>query len=73
MASNAQKLSAAAEFILDAPPGEMSEVLGGKNSSSPYPGHAWLTVGGIQISERFWRRIQITNLGLRWRSIILNS
>jgi len=28
MASNAQKLSAAAEFILDAPPGEMSEVLG---------------------------------------------
>jgi hypothetical protein len=29
MASNAQKLSAAAEFIKDAPPGEMNEVLGG--------------------------------------------
>jgi hypothetical protein len=29
MASNAQKLSAAAEFISDAPPGEMTEVLAG--------------------------------------------
>ena len=29
MASNAQKLSAAAEFINDAPPGEMAEVLAG--------------------------------------------
>jgi hypothetical protein len=29
MASNAQKLSAATEFINDAPPGEMTEVLGG--------------------------------------------
>jgi hypothetical protein len=29
MASNAQKLSAAAEFINDAPPGEMNEVLAG--------------------------------------------
>ena len=29
MASNTQKLSAAAEFINDAPPGEMAEVLAG--------------------------------------------
>jgi len=33
MASNAQKLSAASEFIADAPPGEMNEVLAGKYSS----------------------------------------
>jgi len=63
MASNAQKLSAAAEFILDAPPGEMSEVLGGKNSSSPYPGHAWLTVGGYRYpndsGEEFRSRIWV--------------
>jgi len=30
MASNAQKLSAASEFIADVPPGEMNEVLSGK-------------------------------------------
>jgi hypothetical protein len=35
MASNAQKLSAAAEFINDAPPGEMTEVLGGNFLLSP--------------------------------------
>jgi hypothetical protein len=29
MASNAQKLSAASEFIADTPPGEMNEVLAG--------------------------------------------
>jgi len=34
MASNAQKLSAAAEFINDAPPGEMNEVLGGTSLPS---------------------------------------
>jgi hypothetical protein len=34
MASNAQKLSAAAEFINDAPPGEMNEVLAGNVSFS---------------------------------------
>ena len=32
MASNAQKLSAATEFINDAPPGEMTEVLGGTST-----------------------------------------
>ena len=34
MASNAQKLSAASEFISDAPPGEMNEVLNGTLPSS---------------------------------------
>jgi hypothetical protein len=35
MASNAQKLSAAAEFINDAPPGEINEVLAGSNPVIP--------------------------------------
>jgi len=32
--ANAQKLSAAAEFIKDAPPGEITEVLAGTTSTS---------------------------------------
>jgi hypothetical protein len=36
MASNAQKLSAAAEFIKDAPPGEMTEVLAGEDPPVPF-------------------------------------
>jgi hypothetical protein len=36
MASNAQKLSAAAEFIKDAPPGEMTEVLAGELPPVPF-------------------------------------
>ena len=37
MASNAQKLSAAAQFIKDAPPGEMQRVLDGTESRLNMP------------------------------------
>jgi len=37
MASNAQKLSAAAQFIKDAPPGEMQRVLDGAETHLKMP------------------------------------
>ena len=66
MASNAQKLSAAAEFIDDAPPGEMNEVLSG---TSPSP---WAELKA-KIFERFLKRSQTMNSNLLWENTIQSN
>lgn len=63
MASNAQKLSAAAKFISDAPPGEMLEVLAGRAVLSTL----------TKTFELLWKKTPMTNLNRLWRSITLSN
>jgi len=69
MASNAQKLSAAAQFIKDAPPGEMQRVLDGTESDLEILKAILIQ----QTSTQSWKRTRTANSDRRWSNTIQSN